>query len=267
MIRYFSYFISIFFSVLQFSQSQSYDIAPKIHYAVSSISINDFRDNPSKSYYSERNYIATSYIPSSFGLSELNQNSIAFSYHDSNFVHLVNLTGSFGNLFTLSNVGYSFGYNMFENFIPSLTINYSYLKIQNYNEYGHLTLDFSGVLKLDSNLKFGFSITNLLNSTLESNNNFTRQNALFGFEYKVTNDLSVHLGSEIRIENSTGIILGFINEFEDLGKIGISYSTEPEMIELNLLIDTFSDLFIIYNMNYHNYLGTTHQFGLGYQFE
>lgn len=267
MIRIFLYCVSIFFSVLQSSHSQSIGNIPNIPFAVSTISINDIYNNPSKLYNVERNTIATSYVPSSFGLKELNQNSLFASFRDSSLLHYVKLSGNFSNLFTYSNASYSIGYRMLDNFIPAITINYSYLKIQNYNDYGNLTFNFGGLLILDNNLKFGFSISNLFNNSFESDKDISIQKALFGVEYGITDNFKVHLGTEIRIENNTGIILGFINEFDDFGKIGLAYFTEPEMIEADLLINTISNFFIIYNLNYHNYLGVTHQFGLGYQFE
>ena len=93
------------------------------------------------------------------------------------------------------------------------------------------------------------------------------QKALFGFEYKMYKNFSFQIGTEIRIENSSGVLLSFIKEFEDFGILALSYSTEPQMVQFNLNMDMIDDFFLIYDMNYHNVLGVTNSFGVGYSFD
>lgn len=267
MLKFFILNIAIFFSLLQVSISQSINTVPHIPNIVSSISISDYEQNPAKTLYNQRNNIALCYTPSAFGLSELNQNSLIATYGDSNLVHLARINGSFGNLFTYTNVSYSIAYNLFDSFAPFISMNYSYLKIKDHNDFGSLTFDIGGILELDKNLKFGFSISNLLNSSLETNPDFAKQNATFGLQYSFTNDFSMRLGTQIILESHSGLILGFIKDFDDLIKLGLSYLTEPEMIEANISFKSISNLRILYNLNYHNQLGATHQFGLEYQFD
>lgn len=246
---------------------QVLDLSPNISFPVSSISIQDISDNPSKLINIERNSIATSYIPSTFGLNELSNHSLNVSFKSDSVIHFVNLSGIFQELYTYSSLGYSIGYHIFENFTPTVSVNYSYLNIQNYNSFGNFTFDIGGILELNSNFNFGFAITNILNSSLEENNDVKKQRALFGLEYELYESFRFQLGTEIRIENSSSLIFSFIKEFDELGLMAISYSTEPQMLQFNLNIDTVDDFFIVYDMNYHNYLGVTNSFGLGYKFD
>lgn len=234
---------------------------------MSSISIQDVSDNPAKLTNIERNSIATSYIPSTFGLSELSNHNLNASYKHDSLIHFINVSGLFQELYTYSNFGYSIGYKAFDKFTPTLSMNYNYLNIKDYNSFGNLTLDIGGILELDPDFNFGFAITNILNSSLEENNDIKKQKALFGIEYKLYEKFRFQIGTEIRIENSSSIILSFIKEFDDFGLIAVSYSTEPQMVQLNLNINTIEDFFLIYDMNYHNYLGVTNSFGIGYSFD
>jgi hypothetical protein len=243
------------------------NITPSIKLPVSNITPSDIVDNPSKIYYTERNNISTSYNPSSFGIKELNKNSLLVTYKDSSTIHLLSIDGSFGDKFTSSNLKYSLGLNLLKNFIPSVSFNYHYLQIQGFNSYSTLSVDMNGVLKLSEFLNFGFSLTNILNSKFEEYNSITKQSAIFGLEYKFEDDFIFHLGSEIRIESNAGLIIGFVKKFKNLGNIGISYNTNPQMLEFNTIFNISSDVGIIYRLNYHNYLGSTHHFGLGYQFD
>lgn len=242
-------------------------IAPNIKSIVSNITPEDVLDNPSKMYYLERNSISTSYIPSSFGIKELNKNTLFAVYGDSTLFHSINIEGNFDTKFSSSNIKYSFGYKLFDNFVTAVSINHHYLSIAKYNDYNAFTIDMSGILELSDNLNFGYSITNLFNSSFISVNNITNQTALFGMEFKLDPNFSLQVGTEIRIENSSSVVFGFVKRFEDLGKIGLSYSTVPQMVELNLLAHIAGDFSIIYNLNYHSYLGVTNQFGLGYFFD
>lgn len=265
--RIFIYIALIFYLIQSDLISSQIEISPNIKSPISYINPNDIIDNPSKLYYIERNNVATSYIPSSFGINELNINSFIATYKDSSTFHLFAIDGSFGEKYNSSNLKYSFAYALFENFIPSVSVNYHYLLIPQFNDYNNVTVDFNGVLNLSEFLNFGFSLSNIFNSSFTSNNTITKQRALFGLEYQFEDDFRFHFGSEIRIENNAGLIIGFIKSFDNLGKIGLSYSTEPQMIELNTMIDIMNDFGMIYNLNYHNYLGITHQFGLGYEFD
>jgi hypothetical protein len=49
--------------------------------------------------------------------------------------------------------------------------------------------------------------------------------------------------------------------------VGVSYLTNPQMIEANMILNINTGLEIIYDLNYHNYLGTTHKFGLAFSFD
>lgn len=265
--RIFIYIALTFYLIQSDLISSQIEISPNIRLPISSINQNDIVDNPSKLYYTERNNVATSYIPSSFGINELNINSFITTYKDSSTFHLLAIDGSFGEKYTSSNLKYSFGYTLSENFIPSVSVNYHYLQIPQFDDYNNLTVDFNGVFNLSEFLNFGFSLSNIFNSSFTSNNSITKQRALFGLEYQFEDDFRIHFGSEIRIENNAGLIIGFIKSFDNVGIIGLSYSTEPQMIELNTMIDISHEFGMIYNLNYHNYLGTTHQFGLGYQFD
>jgi hypothetical protein len=246
---------------------QVLDLSPRISFPVSSISINDVSDNPSKLVYIERNSIASSYIPSTFGLPELSNHNLNASYKHDSLIHFFNVSGLFQELYTYSNFGYSICYKTFDKFTPSLTFNYNYLSIKDYNNFGNLTFDIGGILELNPDFNFGFAITNILNSSFEGNNDIKKQKALFGFEYKMYKNFKFQIGTEIRIENSSGVILSFIKEFEDLGILALSYSTEPQMVQFNLNMDMIDDFFLIYEMNYHNVLGVTNSFGVGYSFD
>jgi len=243
------------------------ELSPRISFPVSSISINDVNDNPSKLINIERNSIATSYIPSSFGISELSNHRLNASYKHDSLIHFFNVSGIFQQLYTYSNFGYSIGYKIFDNFTTALSINYNYLNIMDYNTFGSVTFDLGGVLELDRDFNFGFAITNVLNSSFESNNEIKKQKALFGLEYKMYKNFKFQIGTEIRIENSSSVIFSFVKEFEDFGVTALSYSTEPQMIQLNLNINAINDFFLIYDMNYHNILGVTNSFGIGYTFD
>jgi hypothetical protein len=246
---------------------QVLDLSPRISFPVSSISIQDVSDNPSKLINIERNSIATSYIPSNFGLNELSSHQLNASYKYDSLINFINISGIFQELYTYSNFGYSIGYKAFDRFIPTVSINYNYMNIQDYNSFGNITFDIGGTLELKPDFNFGFAVTNLLNSSFEENNDIKKQKALFGFEYKLYQNFRFQIGTEIRIENSSSIIFSFIKEFDELGVFAVSYSTEPQMIQLNLNMRTIDNFFIIYDMNYHNYLGITNSFGVGYTFD
>jgi hypothetical protein len=243
------------------------NFSPRISFPISSISVQDISDNPAKLINIERNTIATSYIPSTFGLKELNSHFLNFSYGHDSLIHFVNISGIFQGIYTYSSLGYSIGYKAFEKFTPSITLSYNYINIKDFNSFGNISFDIGGVLELDKNLDFGFSITNIFNSSLESNNNITKQKALFGFEYKLHSEFIFQLGTEIRIENSSSVILSFIKRMEEFGNIGLSYSTEPQMIQFNLKLNALDDVQIYYDMNFHSILGVTNRFGLGYTFD
>lgn len=243
------------------------DLSPRVSFPVSSISINDVSDNPAKLMNIERNSVASSYIPSTFGLSELSNHNLNASYKHDSLVHFVNVSGIFQKIYTYSNFGYSIGYKAFDKFTPSLSLNYNYLIIKDYNSFGNMTFDIGGILELNPDFNFGFAITNILNSSFEGNNDIKKQKALFGFEYQLYKNFRFQIGTEIRIENSSSVILSFIKEFDRFGLIAISYSTEPQMVQFNLNMDMIDDFFLIYDMNYHNVLGVTNSFGLGYSFD
>ncbi len=257
----------ILFITLPKLSGQVLDLSPRISFPVSSISIQDVSDNPAKLINIERNSIATSYIPSTFGLNELSNHNLNASYKHDSLFHFINVSGIFQELYTYSNFGYSIGYKAFDKFTPTISLNYNYLNVRDYNSFGNLTFDFGGILELDPNFNFGFAITNLFNSSLEDNNDIKKQKALFGIEYKLYENFRFQIGTEIRIENSSSVILSFIKEFEEFGVIALSYSTEPQMIQLNLNMNTIDDFFLIYDLNYHNYLGVTNSFGIGYSFD
>lgn len=267
MIRIIIYYCLILFITFSNSFGQVLDLSPRISFPVSSISIQDISDNPAKLTNIERNSIATSYIPSTFGLSELSNHNLNASYQYDNMIHFINVSGIFQDLYTYSNFGYSFGYKAFDKFTPTISLNYNYLKIKDYNSFGNMTFDIGGILELDPEFIFGFSITNILNASFEGNNDIKKQKALFGIEYKLYKNFRFQVGTEIRIENSSSVIISFIKEFDDFGLIALSYATEPQMVQLNLNMDMIDDFFIIYDMNYHNLLGITNSFGVGYTFD
>lgn len=267
MIRIITYFCLILFITLPKLYGQVLGLSPRISFPVSSISIQDISDNPAKLTNIERNSIATSYIPSTFGLSELSNHHLNASYKHDSLIHFINVSGIFQELYTYSNFGYSIGYKAFDKFTPTISMNYNYLKIKDYNSFGNMTFDIGGILELDPDFNFGFSITNILNTSFEGSNDIKKQKALFGIEYKLYENFRFQVGTEIRIENSSSVIISFIKEFDDFGLIAISYATEPQMVQLNLNMDMVDDFFMIYDMNYHNLLGVTHSIGVGYTFD
>ena len=243
------------------------DNSPNIKSSVYSLSVLDISENPTKLQYIERNNLALSYTPSSFGLNGLNYNNIYGSFSTGELFHFVNYGGTFSDKFNRSNLSYSIGTKVVSRLTTSLTFNYSFMNIERFQSYDKIDINLNGIVELDSNLRAGFVFTNLLNSRYESESNTVRQEANFGLLYEVEDDFIIQVGTQIYLESTTGIMLGIAHNFEDWLNVGVSYLTNPQMLEGNLIIDTNNGFELIYDLNYHNYLGATHKFGLAYGFD
>lgn len=243
------------------------DNSPNIKSSVYSLSVLDISENPTKLQYIERNNLALSYTPNSFGLNGLNYNNIYASFSTGELFHFINYGGTFSDKFNRSNLSYSLGTKLISRLTTSVTFNYSFINIEQFQSYDKIDINLNGIVELDSNLKAGFVFTNLLNSEYESESNTVRQEANFGLFYEVEDDFIIQVGTQIYLESTTGIMLGIANNFEDWLNVGVSYLTNPQMFEGNLIIDTNNGFEIIYDLNYHNYLGATHKFGLAYGFD
>ncbi|MCB0701896.1 MAG: hypothetical protein R2863_03190 [Candidatus Kapaibacterium sp.] len=267
MIRIIIFCFVFLFYILPNLEAQILDLTPFISFPVSSVSINDVSDNPAKLMNIERNSIATSYSPSVFGLNELSNHSLIASFKHDSLVHFMNINGIFQQLYSYTSFGYGITYRIFDNFTPSLLLNYNSLRIRDYNSLSNFTFDIGGILELNKGFNFGFSVTNIFNSSLEERNDIKKQTARFGLEYELYDDFKVQLGTEVRIENSSGVLISFIKEIDSLGIAAISYASEPQMIQLDINLNTIDDFFLLYLLNYHNYLGVSHNFGVGYSFD
>lgn len=243
------------------------DNSPNIKSVVYSVSTLDLVDNPTKLQFIKRNNVAISYTPNSFGLRGLNYNNIYTSFKTDSIFHFATYGGTFSDNFNRSNISYSAGTKLISRLTTAITFNYSFMNIENFQSYDKFDINISGIVELDDDLRAGFAFTNLLNDRYESESHTVRQEANFGLLYEIEDDFILQVGTQIYLESTTGMMLGAAHNFEDWLTASVSYLTNPQMIEGNIMIKTFDGLQIVYDINYHNYLGATHKFGLAYGFD
>jgi hypothetical protein len=196
------------------------DNSPNIKSSVYSLSTLDVSENPTKLQYTERNSIAFSYTPNSFGLEGLNYNNVYASFETGNFFHFATYGGTFSDNFNCSNISYSLGTKLISRLTTSVIFNYSFLNISDFQSYDKLNFNLNGIVELDSTLKAGFVFTNLLNNRYESESNTVRQEANFGLLYEIEDNFILQVGTQIYLESTTGMMLGLAHDFDKLLKSG-----------------------------------------------
>ena len=205
------------------------------------------------------------YSPSPFGLNKLANSSAA--YHEpTEFGSFAFAYSNYGfDLYKENNIFVSYSNNVLSHFFFGATIAYRNLSIKNYGSDNSLTILLGGLVYLNNNLRIGFAIDNITNSTVGKSDNQIPMILNLGLSYTLLSKLVINTAIEKEIEKNASLHIGIDYEVIRYLNLRIGAMNEPSSFSAGIGIN-YSIFEIDYALFNHQDLGFTHQFGITLQF-
>ena len=150
-------------------------------------------------------------------------------------------------------------------FFFGATIAYRNLSIKNYGSDNSLTILLGGLVYLNNNLRIGFAIDNITNSTVGKSDNQIPMILNLGLSYTLLSKLVINTAIEKEIEKNASLHIGIDYEVIRYLNLRIGAMNEPSSFSAGIGIN-YSIFEIDYALFNHQDLGFTHQFGITLQF-
>lgn len=201
------------------------------------------------------------YSPSPFGMNEL---SNAFgAYHEPTGF------GSFGvgfmtygfDLYRQNKVAVSYA-NRFEDFILiGITAQYHTLSISKYGNTSYLTLLLGTLIYINPDLRFGFTIDNLLRNSISEEDNQIPVIYGTGMSYDILINLTLNLTLRKDLDNEAALSFGIDFRIIDYLNLRFGFQNQPSTFSAGVGINylKFELDYAVFN---HLDMGLTHQIGL-----
>ncbi len=169
------------------------------------------------------------------------------------------------------------GNNLYNEFTGSAGIAYSSNKLINIGisadfgrvgikDYGNryiFSLNVSSIIALSNAFSAGFSLSNILGN--ENLAEYQRYLVL-GFGYQAMKDLSFDLSANVVINKTSGLSFSTKYQFSPDISARLGLLTNPEILDLEVRTCLSNSFSLLLGLEYHQRLGFSNQFGIGYYF-
>lgn len=199
------------------------------------------------------------YSPSPFGLKELSNAAVAYM-EPLSFGTLSCGVSTYGfslyrkNNFIISYAGTLPGFSL------GLSLNLHNLTIRNYGSGNSLTINSGIIVSLLKELDWGFSVQNLLHTSIGNEEGQLPQSFISGISFRPSNDIMLNAAVEKVRDYPASFRTGIEYDIIKYISLRIGLSTEPDRFSAGAGIN-YSFLKFDYAVFTHQDLGLTHQIG------
>lgn len=205
--------------------------------------------------------IGVYYSPSPFGMNELS--NVYGAYHEPTGI------GSFGagfmtygfELYRQNILALSYANRFEESILIGITAKYHTLSISKYGNTSYLTIILGAMIYINPDLRFGFTIDNLLRNSIGEEDNQVPIIYSSGLSYDILNNLTMNLALRKEIDKDAALSFGIDYGIVEYLNIRFGFQNQPSTFSAGVGIN-----YLKFELDYaafnHLDLGLTHQVGL-----
>ena len=255
--------VFLFLSLLFIFACARSNVMPQL----SSFSIGAIFDNPSLSTNESSNALYLSVMPSKFGLSELNENTLGALIKLSPSISSISLIrGSYSDLYSKLNFEQSIAGNITNSLSLAISFCADNLKIKNYSSKYIIFSNISANYKLFDSTILAFKFYNINGAKFSGDSKYINQNFQFDFSYPALDFLYLNIGGVFRLDDISSSLMGVkFNLIKSLS-CNLAYMAYPSYSEIGVEYSISDKLKLFFNTNYMQPLGFSHSISLAFAF-
>ncbi len=209
-------------------------------------------------------FVSATYIPSRFGMNELNFSGLSIGK---------NLTERIGVMVGISGFGSNSLYNevsafagvsgkIGEGLIVGSTAEYSKVVIKDFPSASNIEVNIGGMFVISKEVTASASFTNILRESLNTDSKLIRQTVLIGMGAMLSSSLWIDADAVVSLNQYSGLSLAARYDIAEYLKCRLAISSAPRSGEFSIAFLPMQHLSIIAKGHYHDVLGVSQQLSL-----
>jgi hypothetical protein len=250
-------------------QSTAQQFASSTHTIASSsgqtaLSENSFTANPALCGRIDSGFVAASFVPSRFGMSELQYAELLIGNKLSERIGaMAGITGLGNNelyneLSALIGVSARIG----ESFIIGSAAHYDRLTVKDFPSASSTEINVGGLLVISKDITTAATFTNILRESYATDSRIIRQTVLIGIGAALSSSFSLDADAVVSLNQYSGISFAARYNIMEYLRCRLAVSTAPRSAEIAVAIHPIQLCTILAKAHYHDVLGISQQFSL-----
>lgn len=223
-----------------------------------------FAVNPALIGRIDSGFVAATFVPSRFGMNELNFAGLIGGNKISDRIGVLGGISGFGTnslyneLSAIAGISAKIG----DGLLLGGSAEYSRITVKDFPSSSKIEVNCGGLLVISKEVIASASFSNILRGSFSTDSKIIRQTVLIGMSATLSSSLWLDADAVVSLNQYSGISLAARYDFTDYLKCRLAVSSAPRSAEVAVAIHPLEQLTLIVRGHYHDVLGISQQLSL-----
>ena len=254
------------FTAIQLTAQQITFSAPSILTSTGQTALSEgsFIVNPALIGRIDSGFVAATFIPSRFGMNELNFAGVIGGNKILERIGVIGGISGFGtnNLYNELSAIAGVSGKIGDGLLLGGMAEYSRITVKDFPSTSNVEVNLGALLFISNEVSASASFTNILRGSYSIDSSIVRQTVLIGMGTTLSTSLWLDADAVVSLNQYSGISLAARYDFTDYLQCRLAISSAPRSAELSFAIQPLEQLTLIVKGHYHDVLGISQQASL-----